>query len=605
MMMSTAEKKKDPDEVSTRTDPPAARRKTSSSDAVANLERRLRMLEEFGPITTTKNTSDVTAIAGKGTTMDAPSAAATGTATSTLAGAGTKQTGKSALLARIMAAQEKAKQAQNSTLQQQQEASLKSTATIINDPPPAFDLLDETFDNRKDDPPPSFDVSLLPPTLPPPAFDAQILPPPSSTLTSKFNHFDPMAAASPTIMAPPAPSAPAFEDVYVMEPPASMMEDHNATYAWEPQAPPPQPQEEVGIDPATLQAIMSLDGLSEADKRALIDEQLQVLKQMTQQQNASTTQSAATSAADAFEQRSLAMSLRTPQQPARSKPTSSIRKEGGTHAGIPTDQSLASQVEQAQQANATLINIGSDQKVPLHGPEKTKLAIQSGIAVIVQCLGCEHAMQVTPAATLMFCPVCETISAVNDNNVMSMTGNDAAKAQLEADLKLAEELQKEEYKRAEGGGNATRSSPSRSSTTPRAASSTSSPSAASGGWLDWLGVTSTAAAPAPAATSPARSSSSSRSGLIAANTDTVHFSSNSDSMQQARVAESKPLFSCVADSIMTTANQYMAATLMDAPDEEGNVHGVDSSSLLAVPMSGVGRNAGKSQNDDDGYSAYE
>ena len=90
---------------------------------------------------------------------------------------------------------------------------------------------------------------------------------------------------------------------------------------------------------------------------------------------------------------------------------------------------------------------------------------------------------------------------------------------------------------------------------------------------------------------------------MAANTESIRFST-SDPMQAPRVAESKPLFSCVADSIMTTANQYMAATLMDSPDDEGNVHGVDSSSLLAVPMSGVGRNSGTQQDDSSGYQAY-
>lgn len=77
-------------------------------------------------------------------------------------------------------------------------------------------------------------------------------------------------------------------------------------------------------------------------------------------------------------------------------------------------------------------------------------------------------------------------------------------------------------------------------------------------------------------------------------------------MQQPRVAEQKPLFSCVADSIVSTANQYLIG---GGEDEEGNVHGVDASSLLAMPSSRIGRNTGRNSNEDDdedhGYQAYD
>jgi hypothetical protein len=49
----------------------------------------------------------------------------------------------------------------------------------------------------------------------------------------------------------------------------------------------------------------------------------------------------------------------------------------------------------------------------------------------------------------------------------------------------------------------------------------------------------------------------------------------------ARVAEQKSLFACVADSVSEAAQQMTAIALPS--DEEGNVHGVDSSSLLAMP----------------------
>jgi hypothetical protein len=50
----------------------------------------------------------------------------------------------------------------------------------------------------------------------------------------------------------------------------------------------------------------------------------------------------------------------------------------------------------------------------------------------------------------------------------------------------------------------------------------------------------------------------------------------------ARVAEQKSLFACVADSVSEAAQQMTAIALPS--DEEGNVHGVDSSSLVAMPQ---------------------
>ena len=55
----------------------------------------------------------------------------------------------------------------------------------------------------------------------------------------------------------------------------------------------------------------------------------------------------------------------------------------------------------------------------------------------------------------------------------------------------------------------------------------------------------------------------------------------------ARVAEAKPLFACVADSI-TTAATSLSTGFNTQTDEEGNVNGVDGSSLLV--MSNAGRN---------------
>ena len=62
----------------------------------------------------------------------------------------------------------------------------------------------------------------------------------------------------------------------------------------------------------------------------------------------------------------------------------------------------------------------------------------------------------------------------------------------------------------------------------------------------------------------------------------------------AVVAQKQSLFACVGDSITSAATSLTNALTQD---EEGNVHGVDSSGLLAVTQ--VGRDT-QYQNMDDG-----
>lgn len=57
----------------------------------------------------------------------------------------------------------------------------------------------------------------------------------------------------------------------------------------------------------------------------------------------------------------------------------------------------------------------------------------------------------------------------------------------------------------------------------------------------------------------------------------------------AKVAEHQPLFSCLVNTVSTTANIIGTAFMMNTirDDDDGNAHGVDTSSLLAV--TNVGR----------------
>ena len=62
--------------------------------------------------------------------------------------------------------------------------------------------------------------------------------------------------------------------------------------------------------------------------------------------------------------------------------------------------------------------------------------------------------------------------------------------------------------------------------------------------------------------------------------------SQSGARPPGRVAESKPMFSCVADSIYSTGNAMVDAMSLIATREEEEVHGVDSSSFLSVTNAG-------------------
>lgn len=63
---------------------------------------------------------------------------------------------------------------------------------------------------------------------------------------------------------------------------------------------------------------------------------------------------------------------------------------------------------------------------------------------------------------------------------------------------------------------------------------------------------------------------------------------------EARVAESKPLFSCVVDSVSNAASAAAAGVTSMAYGEDEEVNGVDTTSFLAVPK--IGDDRGSSGN---------
>ena len=412
------------------------------------------------------------------------------------------------------------------------------------EPAPPVDLLD---DQKEEAPPPAFDETILPPPKeeePPPPFqvvEEQVNdPPPAFETVEQPPAYEPMQDT-----APPAPMAPAYEDLLDSN---THLDDIQPMQA-----------------PSMEDEIMGMEGLTEEERHALIEEQRQIMAQIEQEQSANAAAIAA-AAADAFDSRSA---------PAVAQAAS----DGPTRVAM-----------HEQDASTRTINLGGGQEVALHGQERTRAAIAAGTAILVQCVHCQNWMQVTETATLMFCPVCSVVSPVERQSAV-LTREEAM--QLTADRKMAEQLQQEEY--------ADQEEEEDEETWWDAATSL-------------FGMKKTQARPpqpqpqqvAPVHRGEIGVSRPPGGGLVAASTgaetETIEFTNsyeereglllanNSAALPKARVAERQPLFSCMVDSVSNAASSLGSAltTTTLHEDREGNVHGVDASSLLAVTRASRG-----------------
>jgi hypothetical protein len=178
--------------------------------------------------------------------------------------------------------------------------------------------------------------------------------------------------------------------------------------------------------------------------------------------------------------------------------------------------------------------------------------------------------------------------------------------QMEQDRKLAESLQAEERAALRADGSSSEYPGNRRATTSRA-------SAISGktekSWWDTISealVGVGVSADAPDAETANRNSDYKPPGSAFSNQRTLHSAitgeeggeerlgllsneGGGNGRPAARVAKSQPLFSCVVDSISSTANAA-SHYIMGEDDDEDEVHGVDATSFLAVPNAGREKN---------------
>jgi len=580
---------------------------------------------------------------------------------------------KSALLARIMAAQERAKQAQmkqSSTAptppvqfqtatklpapseltinpEQEKEKMMKALSGVV-------DVEIEKETNADDDlkppplpPPPQFTAPpmMAPPisTMSPPPFTAPptqaAMPPPPS-----FDIFEQMQMKEEKNIPPPPMPPPAFDAIEsdILGPPEvqapsappeeSLLDNFDGIT---PMAPPPTyPGEQVEVDDAGMFEF-DIDGnpLSPEERRKMMEEQRAIMEQIKKQSIENKASEAAVRA-NAFETRMMAnqtggfsapSTLREPSGVTTS--VESIDFGNIDPAEVEEQRKILEAIQKKSQkdskkdyqspsmgaaegANRT-VEIGNGKKVALHGQEKTKEAIKDGSAILVQCVNCDNWMQVTGAASLMFCPICSVVSPVIQKD--SVLANEEAK-QMEEDRKLAELLQNEENAAASNYPGNRRAAAS-SAAAPEAGSSWWDSQEGSS-WWDSLKV-SMGVSTEPEDSQNKRSAeiqisrppgsmSSSQRALHGASTGDSYDNeregligggSGSDNPRAARVAESKPLFSCVVDSVSNAAAVAAAGVTSMTQGDEEEVHGVDTTSFLAVPK--IGDDRGSSGN----YSA--
>lgn len=281
-----------------------------------------------------------------------------------------------------------------------------------------------------------------------------------------------------------------------------------------------------------------------------------------------------------------------------------------------------------------MVKIGNNQMVALHGQERTKKAIKEGTAILVQCINCQNWMQVTESATLMFCPVCQVVSPVIKQHEV-LTKDEAI--QLTMDRKLAEKLQAEYNSQ----GNEDEERSVGQTSTPSGKSdgyfsslfgsgtmkypATAAPGTGTGtdvtdsSWWDKIssivsyGVTTTSTMtndepkergelgvtyPPGAAAAAQRRGGGGGGATVPATTTSMSVQNeetrgllhpvivddNVANLPAARVAESRPLFSCIADSVSSATSAIWSSTGTD-PD-------LEESLLVTNPGRGTGESSG-------------
>ncbi len=526
--------------------------------------------------------------------------------------------------------------------EQEREKMMKALSGVVDD---VIKTENKSLDDLKPPsiPPPQFmnDYDLKPPSMSPPP---QYMAPPTATMPPPPPSFEIFEQQQKSALPPPPP--PAFDTIEndllgfptaqaPSAPPTeeSLLDNFNGMT---PMAPPPPtyPTEQMNDSDEVFDFDIDGNALSPEEKRKLMEEQRAIMEQIQKQASENKASEAAVRA-NTFESRMMGSQTFPAPIPAptiapRITTTTSPEIDGVTTAidvgSIdPTEieeqrrilEEIQKQVRKTQgntvgdyqspdvssstrPAAPSTVDIGDGKQVALHGQEKTKEAIKDGTAILVQCVNCDNWMQVTAAATLMFCPICSVVSPVIKQDGFQTTEEIR---QMEEDRKLAEMLQNEENAAVSDYPGNRRLEASRTSKSIKPPEETS--------WWDSLMVSMGVSANPEedqkhsgeiSVSRPPGSMTPSQRMLHGAKTGHDYereglLGSGGSNPRAARVAESKPLFSCVVDSVSQAASAAAAGVSSMAYGDDEEVHGVDTTSFLAVPN--IGDDRGSSGN----YSA--
>jgi len=225
------------------------------------------------------------------------------------------------------------------------------------------------------------------------------------------------------------------------------------------------------------------------------------------------------------------------------------------------------------------IQLGPDHFVPLHGPEKTRSAIELGTAILTQCCNCSSYLQVTSTATLMYCPCCQTVSPVESSS-SHKTREEAL--QENNDRKLAQKMQDEEYARNEQGTESSTSNAwgmnvfGKHRGHPNQQQEQSQQNQKS--WSEYFSSF-VYSADDLEEIAPLQSSNNTSTPLYSAETGTEQSTNFSPQYSPATVAERKPMYSCIVDGANSVAETVSKG--WSQSETENMYNGIDTTALLA------------------------
>ncbi|GMI03761.1 hypothetical protein TrVE_jg5422 [Triparma verrucosa] len=236
---------------------------------------------------------------------------------------------------------------------------------------------------------------------PPPPFPTHMVAPPHEAPPPSFDSFKPMAPAlsPPKVNSTPAPS---FE--MVQSPPPPVFSTSTAL------PPPPSFEQFIGAMDPIQPASVSYPVLDLAPPK-----QQQQQQQQTYQPTYTSVESPTSSETLDMSESAIAQQREILSQIERSKSSKSSSSSSYPGAGA------TRQTTQTSEPLVTSHEVTPGNHVQLYSQEATKQAVAQGEAHVVKCISCNGWMQVINSATLVFCPTCQVISPVTEDNTMPLT----------------------------------------------------------------------------------------------------------------------------------------------------------------------------------------